>query len=170
MNNELFEETKNNKISARVLAVTGITAAAYFAATLAIAPLGFGPIQLRFSEIMVLLAFIDPLYAPGLVIGCFLSNMFSPAGIIDMFFGTMGTIMAVTGIIKSKNLITATIWPTLSMVIVSIGISLGYALPYFPTLITTMLGEFAVVTCVGYPVFKSIMNNANVIDILKINK
>ena len=61
MNNEFSGTVKKEKprFSARAVAVTGITAAVYTVATLAIAPLGYGAIQLRFSEIMVLLAFID---------------------------------------------------------------------------------------------------------------
>lgn len=171
MNNELTDVTRQKKrqrISTRTIAVTGITAAVYVVATLAIAPLSFGAIQLRFSEIMVLLAFIDPLYGAGLILGCALSNLFSTVGLIDVIFGTLGTVVAVLGIIKSKSLFMATIWPTISMIVVTIGISIGAGLPYIPTLITVMLGEFAVVTCIGYPLFKTLMKNEALIEILKI--
>lgn len=177
MNNEVTgtmkvakDTNKKSRISTRMIAITGITAAVYMVATLAIAPLGFGAIQLRFSEIMVLLAFIDPAYSAGLILGCAMSNLFSTVGMIDVIFGTLGTVVAIMGIIKSKQLLMATLWPTISMLIVTVGISIGAGLPYFPTLITVMLGEFAVVTCLGYPIFKIIIKNEKLVETLKIKK
>ncbi len=172
MNNEFSGTMKKEKtrFSARAVAVTGITAAVYTVATLAIAPLGYGAIQLRFSEIMVLLAFIDPGYGIGLILGCLISNIFSPVGARDVILGTMGTIVAVIGIVKSKGLFAASLWPTISMAVVSAGISIGSGLPYVPTLITVALGEFAVVTLIGYPIFKALMKNSGLMEILRINK
>ncbi|MEA5082683.1 MAG: QueT transporter family protein [Lachnospiraceae bacterium] len=176
MNNEVtgtikeVKGTEKSRISTRMIAITGITAAVYMAATLAIAPLSYGAIQLRFSEIMVLLAFIDPAYGAGLILGCAMSNLFSTVGMIDVIFGTLGTVVAVVGIIKSKRLFMATLWPTFSMLVVTAGICIGADLPYFPTLITVMLGEFAVVTCLGYPIFKTIIKNEKLVEALKIKK
>lgn len=167
---EVKEKNRKSRISTSMIAITGITAAVYMVATLAIAPLSYGAIQLRFSEIMVLLAFIDPAYAAGLILGCAMSNLFSTVGMIDVIFGTLGTVVAVIGIIKSKQLFMATLWPTISMLVVTAGICIGTGLPYGPTLITVMLGEFAVVTCLGYPIFKTIMRNEKLVEILKIRK
>ena len=170
MNKESLATSKTKTyFSTKVIARTGIVAALYMVATLAVEPLAFGAIQLRFSEVMVLLAFIDPLYSIGLIIGCAISNLYSPVGAVDVIFGTLGTVVAVIGVSKSKSLLMATIWPTLSMTIVTIGISLGAGIPYLPTLVTVMLGEFAVVTCIGYPIFKKILQDTKLVDILKIN-
>ena len=57
------------------IVITGLVAAIYAALTLVIAPLSFGPIQFRISEIMVLLAFINPIYILGLTLGCLLANL-----------------------------------------------------------------------------------------------
>jgi len=54
-----LSKLSKKKITTRAIAFTGIIAAAYAVTTLAIAPLSFGAIQLRFSEVLVLLAFID---------------------------------------------------------------------------------------------------------------
>ncbi|MCI8341807.1 MAG: QueT transporter family protein [Firmicutes bacterium] len=169
---DVFSKTDRakSKVSTRTIALTAVTAAVYTVATVAIAPLSYGAIQLRFSEIMVLLAFIDPLYSFGLILGCLISNIYSPVGIIDVVFGTLGTVVAVAGIVKSRKLFLATLWPTFSMTVVTIGICLGSNLPYLPTLATVMLGEFAVVTIVGYPVFKAIMKNESLVRTLKIDK
>ena len=54
-------------LNVKKLAIIGITAALYAVLTVAIAPIAYGPIQFRFSELMVLLVFINPIFAPGLV-------------------------------------------------------------------------------------------------------
>ena len=48
-----------------------IIAALYAALTISLAPLSYGPIQVRVSEFMTLLAFTNRKCLPGLVLGCF---------------------------------------------------------------------------------------------------
>lgn len=69
---------------------TAVIAALYAAITMALAPISYGQIQFRVSEAMTLLAFIDPLYIPGLVLGCVLANLSSPLGAIDVVVGSFG--------------------------------------------------------------------------------
>ena len=59
-----------------------IIAALYAALTISLAPLSYGPIQVRVSEFMTLLAFTNRKCMPGLVLGCFLANIGSPYGLI----------------------------------------------------------------------------------------
>lgn len=162
--------TAKKAITPRTIAYTGIIAAAYAAATLAIAPLSFGPIQLRFSEILVLLMFIDKAYAPGLILGCILANALSPMGMVDVVVGTSCTALALFGISKSKNLFIATLWPTIfnSLIGIELHIVLGYPLLF--SMATVALGEFAVVTCIGYPLFSKITGDERVLQLLKIRK
>lgn len=56
--------------------------------------LAYGPVQFRISEAMTLLPVLSPAAVPGLVVGCFLSNLWSPLGIVDMVFGTLATALA----------------------------------------------------------------------------
>lgn len=155
------------KITTRSIALTGIIAAAYTVATVAIAPLSFGPVQLRFSEILVLLAFLDTGYIPGLILGCVLANFLSPMGMIDVVVGTACTAAALYGISKSKNLFLATLWPTIfnSFIGVELYFVLGY--PLFGSMFTVALGEFAVVTCIGYPIFRKIMETPKLVQQLR---
>ena len=44
------------KINTETVALTGVTAAVYMVATLAVSPIAFGAVQFRLSEVMVLLA------------------------------------------------------------------------------------------------------------------
>ncbi len=72
--------------------------ALYFALTIAIPSLSFGPLQFRLSESLVLLAVIFPEAIPGLTVGCVLSNFFlSPYGIYDMVFGGIATLLGAVG-------------------------------------------------------------------------
>lgn len=76
------------------LVLTALIAAAYAVTTLAIAPFSFGAIQFRASEVLTILPVFTPYAIPGLAVGCFIANIFSPFGIIDMVFGTIATLIA----------------------------------------------------------------------------
>ena len=80
------------------LAVNAIIAAVYAVLTVVIAPLAYGPVQFRFSEILIFLAFYNFRYIPGLILGCFIANLFSPMMSYDIVFGTLATTIAVLGI------------------------------------------------------------------------
>lgn len=56
--------------------------------------LTFGPIQIRFAEALTVLPFLFPATAPGLVIGCLITNLLSPYGPVDIIFGTLATAIA----------------------------------------------------------------------------
>ena len=164
---EFVENRVSKRITAKTLAITGITAALYFVLTVLIAPLSYGSIQFRFSEIMVLLTYINPKFGLGLIIGCIVSNFFSPLGIIDVIFGTMGTVCTVLAISKTKNLFIASLWPTVFCIFVGIELYLVSSLPLIPTTISVMIGEFTIVTLIGYPIFKYLIKNDKLINILR---
>ena len=56
--------------------------------------LTYGPIQCRFAEALTVLPFVFPAAAPGLVVGCFLTNLLSLYGPLDVVFGTLATAIA----------------------------------------------------------------------------
>lgn len=156
-----FFKTKN-------LVRTAMVASLYGALTWAISSLSYGPIQLRLTEIMVLLAFIDSGYIPGLVLGCVIANIFSPMGFVDMAFGSAATFIAVFLISKTKNLLLATIYPTIANgIIIALELYTISKLPFFLSFGEVALGEFIVVTCLGYPIFKIILKNKTLVNILK---
>ena len=84
------------KNSARDLTIAAVTAALY--AVLGyfgnIFSLTFGAIQIRFAEALTVLPFLFPATAPGLVIGCLITNILSPYGPLDIIFGTLATAIA----------------------------------------------------------------------------
>ena len=76
------------------LAVSAVTGAAYAAMTMALAPLSFGVVQLRVSEVLCILPFFLPFTAWGLFFGCVIANLVSAAGILDVVFGSLATLFA----------------------------------------------------------------------------
>jgi len=60
------------------IAQIGAVAGAYAALTLLLAPAAYGPLQLRFAEILKPLVIWEPHLIPAFVIGNFLSNLTSP--------------------------------------------------------------------------------------------
>ncbi|AEB76769.1 QueT transporter family protein [Clostridium botulinum] len=159
-----MSDFKINKI-----AKVAIVAAVYAVLTAAIAPISYGPIQFRLSEVMTLLAFIDPIYIPGLVLGCAISNLFSPLGIVDVVVGTTATFISVYMISKCKNLFVASLWPTINCVFIGGELYFLQHLPFWLTSLQVAIGEFVVVTIIGYPVFKILLKNNSVMRVLKVN-
>lgn len=84
------------KFSVRNLTFAAMVAAlytvmGYFAS---IFGLGFGPVQCRFAEALTVLPFVFPAAAPGLVAGCFLTNLLGSPYPMDWVFGTLATAIA----------------------------------------------------------------------------
>ena len=69
-------------------------AAIYAALSAALAPISYGPVQLRIAEAMCILPFFLPFTTWGLFIGCIAANLLSMYGPIDIIFGSMATLMA----------------------------------------------------------------------------
>ena len=53
--------------------------------------LGYGSLQFRLSETLAILPFFNPEYTIGVTLGCFLANIASTVGIVDMIVGTLAT-------------------------------------------------------------------------------
>ncbi|MDR0855460.1 MAG: QueT transporter family protein [Christensenellaceae bacterium] len=83
-----------NKNKLLIIVRAAVVAALYFVLTLLVAPVAFGPIQLRFGEALTILPVIFPESVLGLTLGCLLANVLSPYGWYDMLFGTMATLLA----------------------------------------------------------------------------
>lgn len=152
-------------MSIRTLLLNGAVAALYAALTLFLAPLSYGPVQVRLSECMVLLAFYHRKWVPGLTVGCFLANLGSPFGVTDMAVGTLATFLAVYGMRYCRALWQASLVP-----VISNGILIGLELAYlseipgdFLSIVSVMAyigaGEFLAVSVVGMFFWKLAMKN-----------
>ena len=159
---------EKNKVNVKFLVITAMVAAVYLVLTLAIAPLSFGLIQVRFSEMLMLLAFFDRKYAPGLILGCFLANCFSPFGIMDVVFGTGCTAAAMFCVVKfAKSLFGASLWIVFCNAFIGIELYL-FGSPLWLSMAMVALGEFLSVSICGVVLMKMLMKNRVLMAKLKI--
>lgn len=129
----------------------GITAALYVVLALFVAPFSYGAIQFRLSEMFNHLVDFNKRYIYALTIGCFIVNMGSPLGPIDMVVGTSATFITAVIIYQinkhvsnlKMKLLVSTLVPTL-IGMLPIALELHYIqhLPFWLTYGTAMLGEF----------------------------
>ena len=103
------------KFSVRDLTFAALIAAlyavmGYFGEALS---LTFGPVQLRFAEALTVLPFVFPAAAPGLAVGCLITNLLSPYGPMDVIFGTLATAIAAWLTIKMPKWYLAALPPLL---------------------------------------------------------
>ena len=80
------------KVTVRKMAYVAVVGAVYAALTMVLAPISYGPIQMRVSEVLCILPFFMPCTTWGLFIGCALANIISAAGIWDVIFGSLATL------------------------------------------------------------------------------
>ena len=81
------------KLSTRDLTLAALIAAVYAVLTVALPVPQYAGIQCRLSEALTVLPFFFPAATPGLVVGCFIANLFSPYS-LDVVFGTAATLIA----------------------------------------------------------------------------
>ena len=75
--------------------------------------LTFGPVQLRFAEALTVLPFLFPAAAPGLAVGCFLTNLLGSPFPLDWLLGTLATAIAAWLTIKMPRWYLAALPPIL---------------------------------------------------------
>lgn len=119
-----------------------------------IASLTFGPIQLRIAEGLALLPLVEAAAVPGVFVGCLIANLliapYSGFGLIDIFGGSLVTLLAAYLTSKMKNKITGIIPPVvLNGLVVSIWVSYFTKVPYIYTVLGVGGGELASVAIFG---------------------
>ena len=156
-------------MTANKLVKIGVIAALYAVLTYALPALAYGPIQFRLSEVMTLLAFIDPFYILPLTLGCAIANLASPFGIVDVVFGSLASLLALYSMSKTKNLFIASLWPTFFCFIIGLEILFLSEEPINFFLVTgqIMLSEFIVVSIIGILFYKLIEKNEYLMSMLK---
>lgn len=148
------------KLSAKSLARIGILAALYAVLTVALAPLSYGSVQIRLSEVMMLLCFFGSEYCAAMTLGCAVSNMFSSFALLDVPFGTLATLLSAIMIYRAKHFALSSLYPVLfNGLIVGGVVAYSFGLPYPATALSVAAGEFAAVTLIGVPVIKMLMKN-----------
>jgi uncharacterized membrane protein len=149
------------------IVLNAIIAAVYAAFTVLIAPIAYSEVQLRLSEIIVLLAFYNKKFIPGLAIGCFIANMASPLGIIDMVVGTLSTLVVCYFMNKATNIyVSAMIGSIATGLIVGAECAIVYNTPFLINAIYVFIGE-AIVLFIGTIVYKKLELNSKFMEYIE---
>ena len=84
-----------------------------------------------------------------------------------MIFGTLATALSCLFMVKSKSLIVASIWPTIfNALIVGAEIAILSNISYLFCILTVGFGELVVVTVFGTIVFKTLMQNPDIKELI----
>jgi uncharacterized membrane protein len=159
-------------LNTKFIAQTGIIAALYAVITIILAPISYGPIQVRLSEALTVLPYITPAAIPGLFIGCLVANVYGGLGLVDIFGGSLCTLIAALFtylLSKSKKPFLAPLPP---VVINALGVSLYlhiiFKLPYWFSVLYIAIGEFLACYVMGYPLLRVILKREKLGRFLKI--
>lgn len=138
------------------LTLAALIAAVYAVLTLALPIPAYSGVQLRVAEAMTVLPFLFPAATPGLVVGCFIVNLFSPYS-LDLVFGTLATLLACLLTQRVPNRWLAPLPPVLcNMVIVGaeiawylVGFGPGFLAAYALNAFTVGVGELIACVILG---------------------
>lgn len=133
-------------LTPRSLCLSAVIAALYAALTLLLAPISYGPIQLRLSEALTLLPMVLPQAVPGLFVGCLIANLYTGM-LTDIIFGSLATLLAAIGtyLLRKKPLLAAACPVVSNGVIVGLMLTATSNMPLLLTMGTVALGEIGAV-------------------------
>ena len=142
------------KISVLFVTQAAVIAAMYVVLTFVSSSMGLasGEIQIRLSEMLVILPAFTPAAIPGLVLGCLLSNLLTGCTVIDIVFGSLATLVAAILSYQLRNHkypLLVTVPPVVAnMIVVPFILKFSYGVPLpIPVMMATVgIGE--VISCV----------------------
>lgn len=139
-------------MATRTIARAGVLTAMYVVLTLALAPMSYGPVQFRVSELLKPAALLHPAFALAFGVGNGVANLFSPFGpwdYIAMSFVDAGAAWTCWRLRR---------WPWVAVSVQALLISLGVAvfplglgggLPLAPSFLAVAVSEL-ILLCGGY--------------------
>ncbi len=139
-------------MSSRYLVRAALYAALYAVLTLApgLNALAYGQLQFRLSEALTVLACVDPAAVPGLTIGTALGNLNSPMLVVDVLFGSLLTLLAVSLMQRIGPRFIALVVP---VIVNGLGVAAMLAimleLPFWASAVWVGAGEAAVMATAG---------------------
>jgi len=159
-------------LSTRYIAQVGIIASLYAAVTIALAPISYGPIQVRVSEALTVLPYLTPAAIPGLFVGCVVANIYGGLGIYDIVGGSLCTLLAafLTYLLsRTRKPIFAPLPPVVVNALgVSLYLHLLFQLPYWITVAYIAIGEIGACFVLGYPLLLIILRRKNLAEMFKL--
>lgn len=155
-----------NQLTKKIV-ITAVISSLYVVLTAVSSILGlsYSVVQFRLSEALTILPVFSPYAITGLTLGCFISNLFSPFGIVDIIFGTLSTFISahftrMLSNITFKKIPILSPLPPIVVGAVFIGAILTFLLPqgfsvyaFIFSAFSVGLGQFAVCYGLGIPLF-----------------
>jgi len=160
------ESNGDTRSRARELALSSVIAGAYGVGTIAIAPIGYGPVQARLTDALIPLSYnkkVGKAAIYGTALGCVVANAISPYGLADVLIGAVANAAASSSSylckrwsgIKGK--IAATVIPsTIIGVAIAGELAVLYGVPFgfgFPSITA---GELVSCVGLGIPILKAL--------------
>lgn len=174
-----MENTSRTRYIAQVGMIAAVYAAATLIAMLFLQGLAWGPVQLRISEAICVVALFTPAAVPGLTAGCVIANLVNTVisgtgalGMLDVVFGSAATLigaalcwklrrrplLAIGCFVLANALIVPAYLPILLQGLgfyvipfTDISIDGAYLPMYLFGVISTGIGEALVIYALGYP-------------------
>lgn len=157
------------------LTKTAIIGALYCGLTLILAPISYGVVQFRISEVLTVLPKFSKSSIAGLTVGCFLANyigmaFMGSAGIIDVVLGTLATLIAgVLSYLTRKNKWLVPLFPVISngLIVGSyLHILVFNNINIFLCILSVAVGEAAVTYILGIPFINFVDKHKRIGEIL----
>ncbi len=143
------------KIDLRFLLRAAVIAALYAAVTLLLAPISYGPLQLRVAEALTLLPILTPAAVPGLFVGCLAANLLGGATALDVVFGSLATLAAalLTRRLRNRPLVAALPPVLVNALVVGAVLALAYNMPFWLTALEVGAGQLGACYALGLPIY-----------------
>ncbi|MBC7186267.1 MAG: QueT transporter family protein [Calditrichaeota bacterium] len=142
-------------MTSKQIATAGIIGALYAALTVVLAPISYGPLQVRVAEALTVLPFVTPWAIPGLYFGCMVANVFGGLGPVDIFGGSFITLVAACLTYLLRRAGKAWLAPLPPIFCNAVGVSLYLhriaGMPYWLTVLYIGAGEAIACYALGYP-------------------
>jgi uncharacterized membrane protein len=140
----------------QTLTRTALVGGVYAATTIILAPISYGPLQVRVAEALTVLPFVSGPAVPGLFLGCLIANLVGPGGWLDVVFGSLATLLAA---VMTRLLARAGAHPLLAplppvlvnAVVVPAYLHVLFNLPYWLTAGQILVGQAIACYALGYP-------------------
>ncbi|NPV53254.1 MAG: QueT transporter family protein [Firmicutes bacterium] len=143
------------RIQIKALTRAATIAGLYVVLCYALAPISFGPVQLRVAEALTVLPILYVEAVPALFIGCLLANIIGGLGPWDIFGGSLVTLIAAAVTYRFRHSVIAYLSPiVLNGLLVSAYLSAIFKVPYVITALSISASEAIVVLLIGVPLIR----------------
>ena len=145
------------KNTLKELTFAAMLGGAYAALTMLLPIPQYAGVQFRLAEALTLLPFLIPASTPGLFVGCFIANILSPYGLLDIIAGSAATLLACLWTQRVKKRRLAALPPVVCNAVIvggviafaMTGFGPGFWVAYAINALSVGLGEFVVCYVLG---------------------